>query len=52
MKFVLQSMKLHLKVNSLESFTSQSFNYICQEKIIADDYASVNYALAAITRTV
>ena len=25
MKFVIQSMKLHLKVNSLESFTSQSF---------------------------
>ena len=36
---------LHLQVNSLESFTSQSFNYICQEKIIADDYASVNYKL-------
>ena len=29
MKFVIQSMKLHFKVNSLESFTSQSFNYIC-----------------------
>ena len=42
MKFGTQSMKLHLKVNSVESFTSQSFNYICQEKIIADDYASVN----------
>ena len=52
MKFVIQSMKLHLKVNSLESFTSQSFNYICQEKIIADDYASVNLASAVITRTV
>ena len=42
MKFVIQSMKLNLKVNGLESFTSQSFNHICQEKIIADDYASVN----------
>ena len=39
---ITQSMKLHLKVNSLESFTSQSFNYICQEKIMVDDYGSVN----------
>ena len=52
MKFIVQSMKLHLKVNSLESFTSQSFNYICQEKIIADDCPSLNQALAVITRTV
>ena len=44
MKFVIQRMKLHLKVYSLESFASQSFNYICQEKIIADDYASNSYA--------
>ena len=51
-KFVIQRMKLHLKVNNLGSFTSQSFNQICQEKIIADDYASVNWASAVITRTV
>ena len=42
MKFVIQSMKLHLKVNNLESFRSYSFDYSCQEKVIADDYASVN----------
>ena len=51
MKFVIQSLKLHLKGNSLESYTSPLFNYICQEKIIADDYASVNKASAVITRT-